>query len=115
MCSVDLNMGTVSSITHIKMIFSFLPGSENHFVHNALSSSDDSVMHQLVHILHFVMINHNFYKLSGKKFQRSKIWRARRPGNGFPSPCPMIRKLPVKKGREVGGTPSDWKIVLSGT
>jgi hypothetical protein len=53
---------TVNGMTHIKIIFSFLPGTDNkHFIGHALCGSDDSVM-QLYHVLHFFMINSVFYK-----------------------------------------------------
>jgi len=41
MCPVYLNMGTISGMTHIKMIFSFLPGIGKHFIGNSLCSSGD--------------------------------------------------------------------------
>jgi len=43
MCSVDLNMDTVSGMTHIKMIFSFSPGVSKHFIGNPLCSSNNPV------------------------------------------------------------------------
>jgi hypothetical protein len=43
MCSVALNMATISGTTNIKTIFSFSPCSGIHFSGNALCSSNDSV------------------------------------------------------------------------
>jgi len=62
MCSVDLNMGTISGMTNIKMIFSSWPGIGKQFIVNELHSSEDSVT-QLIQILHFLTINNIFYKL----------------------------------------------------
>jgi len=36
-CSADLNMGTISCMTHIKTLLSFLPGTDKHFIGNASS------------------------------------------------------------------------------
>jgi len=49
-------MGTISSMTHIKMTFSSLPGTGKHFTGNTICSSDDSVM-QLICVLHFFTTN----------------------------------------------------------
>jgi hypothetical protein len=54
-CSVDLNMATISGKTHIKTIFSFSQGTGKNFICNALCSSEDSFT-QLIHILHFFHI-----------------------------------------------------------
>jgi len=59
--SEELNMGTISSMTHAKPIFSFSPGTGKHFIGNALCSPDDFVT-QLIHILHFFTVNNVFYK-----------------------------------------------------
>jgi hypothetical protein len=48
------------------MIFSVLSGIGKYFIGHALCNSDDSVM-QLVHILHFFMINSFLFKPSEKK------------------------------------------------
>jgi len=66
MCSVDLNMATISGTTHIKTIFNFWPGTDMHLSGNALCSSDDSVT-QLIHILHSLKINSIFYNPQKKK------------------------------------------------
>jgi hypothetical protein len=42
MCSVDLNMDTISGTTYIEVVFS-LPGADKHFIGNALCSFDNSV------------------------------------------------------------------------
>jgi hypothetical protein len=41
MCLVDLNMGTIQGMTHIKTIFSYGPGTSELFIDTTLHSSDD--------------------------------------------------------------------------
>jgi len=101
MCSVDLNMGIVSGTTHIKMIFTFLLGTGKHFIGKAPRSSYDSVI-RLIRVLFFSMIVMS-YKPPEEEIQRSQIQRMRRSGNGSPSSCPMIMKLPVQKGMNTMG------------
>jgi hypothetical protein len=83
-------------MTHIKIIFSSLPGIGKHFIGNILCTSDNSVT-QLIHILHFSTINNVFYKLPEEKILRSQICRTERAGNESPFSFPTMRKLPVQK------------------
>jgi hypothetical protein len=100
-CSLDLNMGTIWSTTHIKVIFSISPNNGKYFTGNALSSSDNFVM-QLIHILHFFTIN-CVLQTHRRKSQRSQIWRMRVPRNGPPCSYPTVMKLPVQKGTDMLG------------
>jgi hypothetical protein len=52
-------MGTISGMTHIKMIFSFWTGIGRNFIGNGLCSCDDSVV-QLICILCFFTIRSVF-------------------------------------------------------
>jgi hypothetical protein len=78
-------MGTISGMTYIKIIFSFLSGTGKHFIGYTLSSSDDSVM-QLIHILHFFTINNVFYKLLEEKSRGVKSGEQWGLGMGLPLP-----------------------------
>jgi hypothetical protein len=53
---------------------------------------------QLIHILHFLIIDNFFYKPTEKKIQRSQLQITRGPGNGYPFSYQTIRKLPDEKG-----------------
>jgi hypothetical protein len=55
MCSVHLNMGTISDPTHIKTILSFSLSAGKHSIGNTLCNSDGSVA-QFFHIFHFFRI-----------------------------------------------------------
>jgi hypothetical protein len=68
MCSVDLNMVTIGGMTHIKMIFSLLPGISKHFISNTLCSSDNSVM-QLIYSFHFFTTHNVFNKPPEEKIK----------------------------------------------
>jgi glucuronate isomerase len=65
MCSVDLNMGTISGTTHTKTIFSFWLGTGKRFIGNTLYSSD------IIYILHIFAINNVFKNPQEEKIQRS--------------------------------------------
>jgi hypothetical protein len=71
-CSLDLNIVTISGTTHMKMIFSFLPGTGKHFIGNTLQP----IFMHIIHILHFFMINNVSYKPS-EKIQRSQSQKMR--------------------------------------
>jgi len=88
--------GTISSTTHIKTIFSLSPGTDQHFIANGLCNSDDSVM-QLVHILHFFMINNVFYKPRRKGAvncgeRGAREWVPLLLSNAQGTPCPERHK-----------------------
>jgi hypothetical protein len=70
MRSVDLSMGTVNSMTHMKTVFSFMPGIGSYFNGKTFCSSDDSVMH-LVHILHNFTVNNVLQTSRRKKEKQS--------------------------------------------
>jgi len=72
MCSVDLNRGTISAMTHIKMIFSFSPDTTKHFIGNVLCSCDDSVT-ELINILYLFMINNIFLQTPRRKNLESNL------------------------------------------
>jgi len=90
MCSVDLNMGTISGTTHIKTIYSSLAGIGKNFTGTTLCISDDSVM-QLIHILHnkeFLLQPPTLHP--EEEIQRSQIWKMRgqeMEENCFACPC----------------------------
>jgi len=96
MCSVYLNMDTVSDKTHIQTIFNFSPGVGVHFIGNALCSSDVSV-EQLIHILHFFSINSVLFKPPEKKNPDESNLEDY-PGSGSTSSYPTIKILLVQKG-----------------
>jgi hypothetical protein len=80
MCSGDLNIGTTSDMTHIKIIFSFSPGNVKRFIGKTLCSSDDSVT-QLIHILQFFTIKMLFISplprrknLEESNFEKDGAW-----------------------------------------
>jgi len=58
MCSLDLSMVTISGMTCMKTIFSFVPGIGKHFIGNTLQL----IALHIIHILHFFMINNASYK-----------------------------------------------------
>jgi len=103
MGSAGLKMGTISSMTHIKMIFSFSQGNGKHFIGNTLCSSDISVT-QLIHILNFFVINNVFYKPP----EESNLDKGLE--NGFPSSYPAIRKLPPHGGKSDLVHHLTWKL-----
>jgi hypothetical protein len=52
----DLNTATFSGTTHIKTIFNFSPGTDEHFNGNTLCNSNDSPT-QLIHIFHLLAMS----------------------------------------------------------
>jgi hypothetical protein len=96
-------MGTISDTTHFKTMFSFWPGTDKHFIGNALCCSDGSVT-QLLHSLHFFTINNVFQKKL-EKIQTSKTWRQGDRESVPPPPIsyPAVKKLPILKGPTTTG------------
>jgi len=70
----DLNMDTISGVTHVKMLLTVPPVTGKCFIDNAFCSTDDSVT-QLIHISHFFKISSVLYKAPEEKIQRSQIYR----------------------------------------
>jgi hypothetical protein len=94
-CTVDLIVGTMSGITHIKTIFSFLPGTGKHVTGNTLCSSNDChATHSYLALFH----DNAFYKILEEKSKEVKSGGKGRPENGSPYSYPMIRKLSEQKG-----------------
>jgi hypothetical protein len=75
-------MGTINDMTHIKTIFSFLPGNGRHFIGNVLCSSDGCC----AAYSHFALF-HDKQKPPEAKIQRSQIWRM--GGQGMGSSLPV--------------------------
>lgn len=65
MCSVDLNLDTISGTTHFKVIFSFLTGIGQHFIGNTHCRSN-SLFTQLIHTLHIFLTGSVLCKSSEK-------------------------------------------------
>jgi hypothetical protein len=101
-CSVGLNMDTITGTTDMKMIFSFSPVTGSHFIGNALCSSDDSVT-QLLHILQLCMIKKCLLQTTRRKNPKEKILEKEEQGNGPTLSCPTSRKLTVQKGKNTKG------------
>jgi len=59
-------MGTISDVTHVRVVLIFLPGIEKHFICNTLCSSYNFVM-WFIEFFTSLMINSVFYKPPEKK------------------------------------------------
>jgi hypothetical protein len=93
MHSADLNMSTISGMTHIKTTFSFSPGTGKHFIGN--QSAFLMILSCSSFTLHCSLFHDNvLYKPPEEKLQMNQIW----PGNESHSSYPMFRKFPVQKG-----------------
>jgi len=103
LCLVYLSMGTVSGMTHIKTIFSFLSDIGKHFIDNMVCNSDDSMMQLTCILPFFFTMNRVLYKPPEEEIQRSQIWRTSGPGNESLSSLPMFRKLPIQKNVNMTG------------
>jgi len=98
MCSIDLNMGTISSTVHIKTIFNFLSGMSKDFIGNTLCSSDNSVM-QHIHILHFFTIDSVPNKPLEEKNPEESNLETEEAREWVLSSCPVTRKFLSRKAR----------------
>jgi hypothetical protein len=87
-------MGTISDTTHVKTIFSFLPGTGKRFIGNALRSSDGCY----ATLSHFAPFHNEHRK---KKPDKSNL-EEEVPGNGSP--------LPVQKGIKTTGEVRQYTI-----
>lgn len=90
-------------MTHTKTVFSLSLG-------NALCSADDSVT-QLIHILHFLMINSIFYKPPEEKIH-SHIWRLRGPLVPFQWSGNFLSWKAWIWGEKSDGASTKWKLLL---
>jgi hypothetical protein len=88
-------MSTNSGTTHIKTIFSLLPGIGKYFIGNAHCSSDEFVM-QLIHMFQFFTINIH------KKFRESSL-ENKRTGERIPLFLTSDQEIPGPERHEHDG------------
>jgi len=114
MYSVDLNIGTISGMTHMKMIFNFLTGTGKHFIGNALCSSDDC---HATHS-HFALFHNKQYLLQTPRRKKQEDSNLENEGaRKWPSPSFHLttRKFRAQTWQvKWGGTPSNWNDVPTG-